>query len=252
MKDYVIAIPSYKRHKELAGKTLALLKQDDTISRDAVYIFVANKSEKKVYENFLDPNSYNKIVVGKKGITRQRIFISKYFAENQYIISMDDDIEKVFELKKNKLIKLNNLHDFFTKAYNTLLEEKLFIWGVYPTPNEFFMYNRVTKDMRFIIGAFYGYINRHDNKLYPNVKSESKEDYHQTILFYLKDGGVIRFNNIALKTKPNSKGGLGNKRFDQNEKAANFLSKKYPKIVTKKRRKNGTAEIILNKTIKKR
>ena len=59
-------------------------------------------------------------------------------------------------------------------------------------------------------------------------------------------------SSYTFKTKFNAPGGLGKDRFDKNEKAANFLAKKYPKIVTKKRRKNGTAEIILNKTIKKR
>ena len=71
--------------------------------------------------------------------------------------------------------------------------------------------------------------------LYPYVYCK----YMYTILFYDKDGSVIRFNNVAFKTKPNAAGGLGKDRFDKNEKAADFLAKKYPKIVTKKRRKNG-------------
>ena len=251
MTNYVIAIPSYKRHNELSNKTLTLLKKYN-INPDNIFIFVANKTERKLYEENLDENLYNEIVVGKKGITKQRIFISKYFPEKQYIVSLDDDIEKVFELKNKKLVELKDLDLFFKNAYKELIKKNLFLWGVYPTPNEFFMYNRMTTDMRFIIGVMHGYINRHDKSLYPSTTLQSKEDYHQTILFYLKDGGVIRHNNITFKTKFNAPGGLGKDRFDKNQKAANFLAKKYPKIVTKKRRKNGTAEIILNKTIKKR
>ena len=164
----------------------------------------------------------------------------------------EEDIEKVFELRNKKLVEMGSLDKFIIKAYNQLQKHKAYLWGVYPTPNEFYMYNRVSTDRRFIIGVMHGYINRHDKSLYPNIKAETKEDYHQTILFYDKDGSVIRFNNVAFKTKPNAAGGLGKDRFDKNEKAAEFLAKKYPKIVTKKRRKNGTAEIILNKTLKNR
>ena len=251
MVNYVVAIPSYKRHNDLSNKTLALLKKYK-ISPNKIHIFVANKKEEKLYEEKLDKALYNKIVVGKKGITKQRIFISKYFPEKQYIVSLDDDLEKVFELRNKKLVDLGSLDKFIIKAYNQLQKHKAYLWGVYPTPNEFYMYNRVSTDRRFIIGVMHGYINRHDKSLYPNIKAETKEDYHQTILFYDKDGSVIRFNNVAFKTKPNAAGGLGKDRFDKNEKAADFLAKKYPKIVTKKRRKNGTAEIILNKTLKNR
>ena len=62
------------------------------------------------------------------------------------------------------------------------------------------MYNETTFDLRFIIGVTFGFIARHDKKLRMSTKSETKEDYEQTILYYLKDGGVIRFNNITTKT----------------------------------------------------
>ena len=64
MTNYVIAIPSYKRHSELSNKTLALLKKYK-INPKNIFIFVANKTE-KLYEENLDENLYNKIVVGKK------------------------------------------------------------------------------------------------------------------------------------------------------------------------------------------
>ena len=88
----------------LSNKTLALLKKYK-ISPKKIFIFVANKKEEKLYEENLDEGLYNKIVVGKKGITKQRIFISKYFPENN-TSSPDDDIEKVFELKNKKLVEM--------------------------------------------------------------------------------------------------------------------------------------------------
>lgn len=251
MENYVIAIPSYKRHKELKEKTLALLNKYN-IKSNNIYIFVANKAEKTLYESELEKSLYNKIIVGKKGITKQRIFISNFFPKGQYIVSLDDDVQKVFEMKGDKLYDIKDLDAFFKNAYKKLKENNLFIWGVYPTPNPRFMYDRVTTDLRFLIGGLYGYINRKDSKLYPSVKSEGKEDYHQSILYFLKDGGIVRYNNIAFKSKTNAAGGLGKERFEMNRKASVFLHKKYPKIVSRKTRKNGMPEIALNNKTRKK
>ena len=250
MSDYIVAIPSYKRYDEITKKTLPTLKKGK-VKKDKIYVFVANKQEEKLYKKKMDPKMYNQIVVGKKGIVEQRVFISKYFPEKTKIVSMDDDVEKLQKLSSDgkQLIDIKNLDTFFKKAFKLLEKKKLFIWGVYPVQNPFFMKNKVTDDLRFLIGVVHGYINRHNNKLYPNKKARSKEDYHQSILFYLHDGGVIRFNNITFKTKFNAPGGIlaNGDRFTMNDKAAKYLHEKYPKIVTRKYRKNGMPEINLKK-----
>ena len=56
---------------------------------------------------------YHKLVIGKLGITHQRIFISKYFPIGQYIVSLDDDIEEVSKLRgTDKLVKIKDLNQF--------------------------------------------------------------------------------------------------------------------------------------------
>ena len=246
MENYIIAIPTYNRVEEVTKKTLNTLKEGD-INKNTIYLFVANKSQYNLYEQNVPKNLYNKIIIGKKGITNQRIFISNFFNEGQYIISMDDDVEQFDILKDEKLVKLNNINKFFIDAYKLMKKENLFIWGIYPVRNPFFMYNEITFDLRFIIGVTFGFIARHDKKLRMSKKSETKEDYEQTILYYLKDGGVIRFNNITTKTKFNAPGGLGTDRFERNKNAAEYLTKKYPEIVTRKDRSNGTPEVKLTK-----
>jgi hypothetical protein len=77
----------------------------------------------------------------------------------------------------------------------------------------------------------------------PNNKAETKEDYETSILYYLKDGGVLRFNHITFKTKFNAVGGLGTDRYDRNKNAALYLKKQYPDIVNIFNRSNGTHEV---------
>lgn len=244
MVNYVIAIPTYNRIEEVTNKSLNTLREAG-IPKNRIHLFVANQQQYKLYEENVPKNLYGKIVIGKKGITNQRIFIASYFPEGQYVISMDDDVEQFEILKGEKLTKLTNINEFFDDAYKLMKKEHLFIWGIYPVRNPFFMYKETTLDLRFIIGVTFGFIVRHDKDLKMSIKAETKEDYEQTILYYLKDGGVIRFNNVTVKTKFNAPGGLGTDRFERNKNAAEYLVKKYPDIVTRNDRKDGTPEVKL-------
>jgi hypothetical protein len=236
--EYVVAIPSYNRPNEIIKKTLKTLA-DGGVEKERIFIFVADEEQAEIYKT----TGY-KIIIGVIGIANQRVFISKYFPVGQYIISLDDDVEELQTLQESKLVKLTDLHTFFTSSYETLMRENLFIWGIYPVRNAFFMKSGVmTKSLKFLIGVCYGYINRNLHELYPTA--EGKEDIEQSILYFKRDGGVIRFNHVAVKTKFNAVGGLGKDRFEMNEKASQLLKEKYPDVVKIFHRKNGMSEVRL-------
>ena len=236
--EYVVAIPSYNRPNEIIKKTLKTLA-DGGVEKERIFIFVADEEQAEIYK----PTGY-KIIIGVIGIANQRVFISNYFPVGQYIISLDDDVEELQTLQESKLVKLTDLHTFFTSSYETLMRENLFIWGIYPVRNAFFMKSGVmTRSLKFLLGVCYGYINRNLKELYPTA--EGKEDIEQSILYYMKDGGVIRFNHVAVKTKFNAVGGLGKDRYEMNEKASQLLKERYPDMVTIFKRKNGMCEVRL-------
>jgi len=245
---YKVAIPSYKRSEPLLTKTLPTLIKGKVKSSN-IFIFVADKEEKEIYEKAIPKHMYNKIVIGVPGITKQRIFIKNYFKEGDYVVSIDDDVEGLFKLKGEKLAKIHNIDAFFKHAYKMLKREKLFLWGIYPVMNPFFMKGKkkISTSLKFIIGVLHGYIVRKDKKLDPSTQIRSKSDYEQSILFYKKDGGVLRFNDVGAKTKFLAKGGLGeiDKRFELNKQSGEYLQKTYPDLVTIFHRKNGMTEIRL-------
>jgi hypothetical protein len=245
MNNFVVAIPSYNRENIITTKTLQTLK-DGGISPQKIYIFVANKQQYNLYNNLVPKNLYNEVVIGKKGITEQRKFISSWFPEGQYIVSIDDDVDEIQILnKKGKLVKLENINNLFISSYKLLKKEGLYIWGIYPVRNDFFMKPTITTDLRFIIGVLFGYINRYDKRLIPS-RIKSKGDYEQTILYYKLDGGVLRYNFIAAKTRFNAEGGLGKDRKQMSSDSANYLKQKYPDIITIFHRKNGMTEVKLS------
>ena len=86
--SYIICIPSYKRANFCNEKTLATLHKHKIPSKK-IYVYVANKEDYDIYKNTLNPELYNKLVIGKKGLVPQRQFIMEQWSENQKIVFFD-------------------------------------------------------------------------------------------------------------------------------------------------------------------
>jgi len=248
-KDYVVAIPSYNRSDVLAKKTLATL-HSGSVPVSKIHIFVANQEEYDKYQTAIPKHLYGKMVIGKLGISNQRRFIVEYFPEGQKVVSLDDDVEKILKKVKEsdtKLQQIRNVDAFFKEAFDRAQKEGCFIWGVYPTANPFFLRGGVTTTLKFIIGGLYGFIVRHDKGLMPSPESEGKEDVELTILHYICDKKILRYNYICFKSKNFSSGGLGiqKDRIKSSEKAAKYLERKYKQYASMWRRPNGMYEVRL-------
>jgi hypothetical protein len=236
---FQIAIPTFNRSIEIKRKTLRLLNSYN-IPKEQITLFVANQDQYELYKHL----NY-KTVIGKLGITNQRIFISQYYPEGTHLLCLDDDIEQISTLsKEDKIIPLPDLSKFVTDAFETIIREKIHLWGVYPVHNCFYMSHTVKTGLLFCIGCMFGIIVRHDKSLLPNPISEGKEDYEQSILYFLKDKAVLRFNDISIKTKFKAIGGLGTEnRTMMNLIAKKYLLETYPYFV--KSNKNKPEEITL-------
>lgn len=249
---YVICIPSYKRATVCNEKTLAMLHKHK-ISKQHIYVYVANNEEYNIYKNILNKDFYNKLIIGKKGLVQQRQFIIEQWPENKEIVFFDDDVDSIdFSLSQFK----NKTLDFFLKhAFSECLKLKSYIWGVYAVFNPFFRKARkeMTTELNYIVGAFYGIINRPKLKniqLTITKENGQKEDVERTLKYFIHDNIVLRFNKVGFTTKYYGKeGGLG--RFEDRLKpmseASERLQKKYPEYGYIKKRGNGMTEFVLRK-----
>jgi len=261
--DYIIAIPTYKRENTISNKTLKVLRKH-RIPTNKIYLFVANKKQKKEYQSKVPTNYYGNIVVGVLGLKNQRNFISQYFPEGQFIVEIDDDITSILQIQNkvdpknrlhNSLVTIKGLDKFIRKAFRLLQQNNLYLWGIYPVPNSYFMTPTTTKDLRFIVGPFWGMINRHLTQLRQTI--DEKENVERTIQFYHQDKGVIRFNFITIETSyyrnPGGMQAENKNRKEESLKSAQYLSQKYPqyaKLYLKK--KSGYAEVRLKDKTKKK
>lgn len=252
-KDYVICIPSYKRATFCNEKTLATLHKHK-IDHNKIYVYVANKEDYDIYKEKLDPSLYNKLVIGKKGLVPQRQFIMEQWPQGKHIVFFDDDVESI-DLSLSPRFKGHNLDYFIKEAYNESIKNQAYIWGVYAVFNPFFRKARkeMTTELNYIVGAFYGIINRPKLKniqLTITKENGQKEDVERTIKYFIEDGIVLRFNKIGFTTKYYGKeGGLG--KFEERLKpmrdACKKLEAKYSEYGHTKVRGNGMAEFVLKK-----
>lgn len=245
--NFEIAIPSYKRALILNSQTLATLNKCG-IPKDRINIFVV-EDELNEYNTKLNPDYYNKIIVGMKGLIQQRKFIENYYPEGTNIVSFDDDIKEI----DLSLTNYPNVVSFIEDAFKKCKEHNAYIWGVYPVHNPFFRQSKedLTTELKFIIGTWYGFINR--PKLIDLNTTDNnimKEDVERSIKYFLNDGIVLRFNKVGFKTKcyGNDGGGLGTfkDRLAPSKENAEKLVEKYPDICSLKERKNGMAEVVLS------
>jgi hypothetical protein len=252
MVDYKVVIPSYDRADILLNKTLKTLEESN-VPKDKIYIFVASNTELKKYKSKIG-KEYN-IIVGEEGLVPQREFIINNFEEVEYLISLDDDIDcisfKVSPDKKNNEMITIDLPIFFQTAYNKLIENKAFLWGVAPVYNSFFLYKKTTTDLKFICGAFFGFINRKDEDIKLKYGA-NKEDTERTCRYFKKDGVVIRFNDIAFKTNFYAEGGITSYEGGKSKRLINSkdntlqIEKEFPEYGKVKIRSNGIYEFKLN------
>tara|TARA_Y100000816_G_scaffold276677_1_gene246087 strand:- start:739 stop:1809 length:1071 start_codon:yes stop_codon:yes gene_type:complete len=203
-----------------------------------------NSKKSKIQKNKF--NKYIKninIVVGFKGLKNQRNYISQYFSNNQKILQLDDDVKDILKLKydvsdpknrkKYSLHSIKNLHKFIVNAFNTCINNNIYLWGIYPVNNAYFMKPDKSFNLKFIVGPMFGIINRKNKDLKLTV--DEKENVERTLQYYNLDKKVLRFNNVTIKTTYfKTPGGMqSNKRNDVQRmknalKSAEYLHKKYP------------------------
>ena len=261
-EEYIIAIPSYQRPDTFMKRTFPLLLKYQ-IDPTKIFIFVASKEEKRIYELALEGYQYNKIIVGEVGIKNQRNFMANYFPMKTKIFYIDDDIYEINECinlfdksnkKHNVLQTLDSLHNFIEEGFKQLELNQCSLFGVYVVNNPYFMKASQTDfksytstKLNYIMGGFCGVIN---NQIAEVRSVDDKEDYERSIKYYLIDGKVLRFNNISFKTKCYKEpGGMqfdGQRTKQRIHDSAVYLVNKYPNLCSLNlSKKSGYSEIRL-------
>jgi hypothetical protein len=217
---------------------------------------LTNKTKKlisKSFGGFLQTNiKINKTVNPKSKIYKN----TKNNAKN----NTKNNAKNNTNILSNQISKLqlqlqypSSLHNLFISTFKYCVLNKIYLWGIYPVENAWFMSSYPTTDLRFIVGPCFGIINRRLGNL--KLTLDEKENVERTLQYWSNDGIVLRLNNITLRTQyykvPGGMQTEGKSRKTEALKSAEILHSRYPNI-TKiyLGKKSGHPELKLIKNVK--
>ena len=186
-----VVVCSAGRVDVLKRQTMALLEYTEM----AVVIVVPYEEVAEYQAAFPERH----VVGAPRGLVKQRAFARTLFTPEEYILFMDDDISRVKALEYTDM-----LHPIW-EAFDDVVES-LFIqmeafqcsmWGIYPMCNRGWMKQSHTRDMAYIVGAFY----RIRNNIPDEVGDDEAEDFRRQLRLLESGGHCIRFNWIGVQTK---------------------------------------------------
>jgi len=246
--DWVIAIPSYRRAPTLRDKTLKVL-QDYGIPRNRIHVFVADKDEAATYKATLDPATYGHLHIAEPGMAAVRNFITRFFPVGKPIFNVDDDIRGFLEWSptaRRHERPLRDLAGAITAGFAAARRTGYRLFGFYAVPNGFFMKGGPpSTDLKYIIGSVWGILNPGPIL---TVTIDDKEDYLRSVMMYILDGGVLRFNNIAPQSAYYKEpGGMQETRtLKRIDASARAMVRAFPDLVTLNlTKKSGMPEVRL-------
>jgi len=153
----------------------------------------------------------------------------KYQTEiHQNFIGIYEGNMKSLILDKKEVVEIKDLHSMIVDSFALAEKKKVRLWGVYPLVNPFYMQMNISFDLRYIIACMMGFVNTHDDFTFCTMND--KEDFERSIKFYIKDGGVMRYNYIgALQSPYKERGGMQEHRTPKRiRNSALELLQKYP------------------------
>ncbi len=235
------AIRSYRRAETLASKSIPLLRRL-CVPDDRVDVFLSDWGERKEYDVALRAAGVDSIrlIPGTLGCGANGNFIQQWYEPGQRVVALDDDLRDLLIKRNAQLTQPIDPVEFDDALSVGFAAAGEGLWGIHPVPNAFFQRFKLSTDLRYICGGFYGFTATRDPSLL--VSLEDKEDFERSMLWYLRDGQVARLNWVSMRTTGYSgAGGMQETRTPERvDAAARELAARWPSLCslnTKKKSK---------------
>lgn len=238
-----IIVCSAGRPRILREQTLRMLARSHTTS--PVHIIVPTGEEGQYREAIGDYPCH--LYGAPRGLTKQRQFARSMFPADARLLFVDDDVQRLRELRDGKLYDVENLDEMVPRCFEAAGEAHL--WGVYPIANRGWQSEKVERDSTYCVGAFYGIVN--DIPLEP--AEDEAEDWARQLAVLEAGGHTVRFCKWGIQTRywKGDTGGI--QRTEANTTAIyNALAERYASRVVLTTKRNGKLNLKFKKQLPSR
>lgn len=234
--SYVVAIPSYQRPQPLAEQTLTTLMSKG-VDLDQVHVFLHdNDPYLEQYLLMADVLGFHAVVTQARGIGEQRTAITQHFAPGTHVVGMDDDIQGVMSATGPRwanAFQVPDLDLLFTSMFEEVEREGLYVWGLAPVDNPFFLKpGQVSTGLKLVMFTLFGFINRPGHPVHTGtVRYKDEQEFSLRAWWY--DGGAARNDGVAVKTTFYTDGGCqaAGRNVDQVEESVQSLLVQWPGLI---------------------
>lgn len=256
---YHVAIPTYQRPQQLMEQTMATLR-GKRVPMDQVHVFLHQHDPcLDDYLLMLDlVPGVNVVVTQAQGIGEQRTAITEHFPAGTNIVCMDDDIQGVMSATGRKwadVFQVPDLDLLFTAMFDELHKQGLYVWGLNPVDNPWFLTpGRVSAGLKLVMFTMFGFINRPGHPVHQGTV-RYKDEQELSLRAWWYDGGVLRNDGVAVKTKFYAPGGCqaAGRSWEDVDESVQSLLVQWPGLIQRsKKRKDKSPWPEVQLTYKKR
>lgn len=248
---YEIAIPSYQRPDTLTRHTLPWLRAGGVdLARVTVFNHDADPDAAGRYAALIRDHGARQRITGVQGIAAQRRLISRHYEPGTPVVCLDDDVTALVKAPDPKHLEpVTDLDHWFRRAFIETAGADLNVWGVNAVVNPFMMNpgRPPSTGLKFAIATCWGFYSRPGHPVHHNTVPV-KEDYELSLRAWWYDGGLLRFDDHAVRADHyRIAGGCQQERTPEvSKRAADKLMQDWPGLVRlNPRRKGEHAEILL-------
>jgi hypothetical protein len=229
---YEIAVISELGPEAVRDGTLVQLKKY-RIPADKITVWTTLPGQEKHYMNVLAPGTFARIFSNPSNcISDFYNCISNTYLPGTRILFIKDTVTDWIEYDERSITRVRPLKSLLALLKTGFSEcERLgcTLWGIYPVAMPSYLQPTMTTELKYISGDLWGCINPGPML---QLQFSLYEDYERSILYYKRDGCILRLNMVAGITAEDD----GAEK--QSGKVARRLLEKYPEFVTLQPYKN--------------
>ena len=227
---YEIAVISDMGPEMVRDGILMLLKSY-RIPADKITVWITAPGQEQLYMDTLRSGTFARVFSNPSNcISEFYNLISNTYLTGTRIVYIKDNVTEFMEfdcISTTRVRPLRTLLGLFKAGFTECERLNCSLWGIYPVATPSHLQSNVTTELKYISGDFWGCINPGPAV---HLQFSVYEDYERSILYYKRDGCILRLNMVAAVLAAQDDNTVAAEKLSG--KVARRLLEKFPEFVS--------------------